>query len=192
MQKAEAAMAVGHYVTPANDNVVAYCNQLLVLEPQNTKALGLKKESFARAGTQAKGLAQEGKFDDARAVYSSLLNIPQSESQSTMNGQELKNEVDKLTFNAYAVIHDHAIGNCTGRLRFNGYQINYVPSSNSKDGFTLKLSEIVQVEPGEKLKVHFKGKTYRFQANATNNPQESQAKINEMQQRLSVLVAGGR
>ncbi len=50
MQKAEAAMAAGHFVTPASDNVMAYCSELLALEPQNAKALELKKTSVARAG----------------------------------------------------------------------------------------------------------------------------------------------
>lgn len=192
MQKAEVAMAAGRYVTPGNDNAIAYCNQLLAVEPQNLKALGLKKESSTKANAQAKAWIQEGKYDDARAVYSSLLNLPQNESQFSPNSQQLKAEVDRLTFSAYPVVHDHTFGSCTGRLRFNGYQITFVPSTESKDGFAVKLSEIVQVESGDKLKIHFKGKAYRFRANATRNPLESQAKISEIHQKLSALISGGK
>lgn len=192
LQRVETAMTAGHYVTPANDNAVAYCNQLLALEPQNVKALELRKEGTAKAGAQAKALVQEGKYDDARAIYSSLLYLPQNESQMPLNSQQLKAEVERLTFGAYPVVHDHAFGSCTGRLRFNSYQISFVPSSDSKDGFAVKISEVVQVESGDKLKIHFKGKTYRFQPNAKNNPQESRAGISDIHQRLSALIASSK
>ncbi len=188
-QKAEAAMAAGRYVTPANDNAIAYCNQLLAVEPQNSKALELKKESSAKASAQAKVWVQEGKYDDARTLYSGLLSLSQNESQLSLNSQQLKAEVDRLTFNAYPVAHDHTFGSCTGRLRFNSYHISYVPTTDSKDGFAVKLSEVVQVESDDKLKIHFKGKAYRFQANATRNAVESRAKISEIHQRLSALIA---
>jgi hypothetical protein len=181
-------MIAGRYVTPPSDNAVAYCNQLLALEPHNLKALELKKESSARAAAQAKTLAQEGKYDEARAIYSSLLYLSQNESQLSLRSDELKAEVDRLTFSAYAVVHDHTIGSCTGRLRFNSYEITFVPSTESRDGFARKVSEVVRVELGDKLKIDFKGKTYRFQANATKNPQESRAIISDIHQRLSVLT----
>jgi hypothetical protein len=188
MQKAEAAMAAGHFVTPASDNVMAYCSELLALEPQNAKALELKKTSVARAGTQAKAWIQEGKYDEARAVYSALLYLPQAEIQSPLSNQELKAEIEKLTFNAYAVVHDHALGSCTGRLRFNGYQVAYVPSSDSKDGFSAKMTEISQVESDDKLKIQLKGKTYRFQINGVKDSQEIRARISDIQRQLSALV----
>jgi tetratricopeptide (TPR) repeat protein len=192
MRKAEAAMAAGRYVLPANDSAIAYCNQLLALEPQNLKALQLKKESAAKAGAQAKAWVEESKYDEAKAVYSSLLYLPPNESQLPLTSQELKAEIEKLTFSAYPVIHDHAIGSCTGRLRFNSYQISFVPSTDSKDAFALKISEIVQVEPGDKLKIHFKGKTYRFQTNTSTNAEENRARISEIHKRLSPLVARHR
>ena len=192
MQKAEAAMAAGHFVTPASDNVMAYCSQLLASEPQNAKALELKKASAARAGAQAKSWIQEGKYDEARAVYSALLYLPQAESPSPLSSQELKAEIEKLTFSAHAVFHDHALGNCTGRLRFNGYQVAYVPSSDSKDGFSVKISEVSQVESDDKLKIHLKGKTYRFQTNGVKDPQEIRAKISNIQRQLSALVASNK
>ena len=44
MQKLDSAMAHGNYVTPANDNALAYCNRLLALDSQNAKAQGLKRD----------------------------------------------------------------------------------------------------------------------------------------------------
>ena len=189
MQKAEAAMAAGHFVTPASDNVMAYCSELLALEPQNAKALELRKTSVARAGTQAKAWIQEGKYDEARAVYSALLYLPQSEIQAPLTSQEIKAEIEKLTFNAHAVVHDHTLGSCSGRLRFNGYQIAYVPSSDSKDGFSAKMTEVSQVEADDKLKIQLKGKTYRFQINGVKDPQEIRARITDIQRQLNALVA---
>ncbi len=189
MQKAEAAMAAGRFVTPASDNVMAYCSELLALEPQNAKALELKKTSVARAGTQAKAWIQEGKYDEARAVYSALLYLPQSEIQAPLTSQEIKAEIEKLTFSAHAVVHDHTLGNCSGRLRFNGYQITYVPSSDSKDGFSAKMAEVSQVESDDKLKIQLKGKTYRFQINGVKDPQEIRARITDIQRQLNALVA---
>jgi hypothetical protein len=189
LQKAEAAMAGGRYVTPANDNVLAHCNQLLLIDPQNPKAIDLKKQSSVKAAAHAKTLVREGAYDEARAIYSALLYVAQSESPLSLTGQELKAEIERLTFNAYAVIHDHAIGSCTGRLRFNGYQVSFVPSSDSNDGFAFKISELRQVEPGDKLKVHFKSKTYRFEPNAAKDARERRARIDEINHRLSALIA---
>src|SRR5262249_25148135 len=90
MRKAEIAMAAGHFVTPASDNVVAYCNELLAQDPQNTKAVDLKKASLTRAGAQAKAWIQEGKYDDARSVYSALFYLPQGDLPGSLNSQELK------------------------------------------------------------------------------------------------------
>ena len=192
MQKAEAAMSAGHYVTPATDNVIAYCNLLLASQPQAPKALELKKDSLIKAVSQAKALAQDGKYDDAKVVYSVLLYLAQNENAVPLSSQDLKREIDRLTFNAYAVIHDHTIGSCTGRLRFNGYQIAYLPSTDSKDGFVLKISEIAQIELTDKLKIQFKNKTYRFQDNGPKNTQDSHAKLSEIQQRLSALMSNSK
>jgi tetratricopeptide (TPR) repeat protein len=189
LQKAETAMAAGHFVTPASDNVLAYCRELLALDPQNTKALELRKASTAKADAQAKAWTQEGKYDEARAVYSALLYLPQTELQNLPGSLEIKTEIEKLTFNAHAVVHDHALGSCTGRLRFNGYEITYVPSSDSKDGFSAKISEVSQVESDDRLKIQLKGKTYRFQINGVKDPQEIRTRIISIQRQLNALVA---
>ena len=189
MQKLEAAMAAGHFVTPASDNAIAYCHELLVLEPQNAKALELRKATVTKAAAQAQAWIQEGKYDEARAVCAALLYLPQAEFQTPLSSQELKAEIEKLTFNAYAVVHDHALGSCTGRLRFNGYELTYVPSSDSKDGFSVKMAEVSQVESDDKLKIQLKGKTYRFQINGVKDPQEIRTRISNIQRQLSALVA---
>jgi tetratricopeptide (TPR) repeat protein len=189
MQKAEAAMAAGHFVTPASDNVLAHCNELLAVDPQNARALEMKKSSTAKAGAQAKAWIQEGKYDEARAVYSALRYLPQSELQDPLGNQEIKTEIEKLTFNAQAVVHDHALGSCTGRLRFNGYQIAYVPSSDSRDGFSAKISDVSLVESDDRLKIQLKGKTYRFQINGVKDPQEIRTRISSIQRQLNALVA---
>lgn len=189
MQKAEAAMAAGRFVTPASDNAIAYCHELLVAEPQNAKALELRKTSIAKALLQGKAWTQEGRFDDARAVYSALLYLPHGESLAGATTQELKAEIEKLTLNAYAVVHDHALGSCSGRLRYNGYQVSYVPSSDSKDGFSVKLTEVSQVDADDKLKIQLKGRTYRFQMNGTKDPQEIKTKLSTIQKQLSTLAA---
>lgn len=189
MQKAEAAMTAGHFVTPVSDNAIAYCHELLVLDPQNAKALALKKESIARAAAQAQMWTQESRYDEAKAVYSALLYLQQAENQTQLSSQQIKAEIEKLTFNAYAVIHDHALGSCSGRLRFNGYQIAYIPSSNSKDGFSANITEVSQVESDDKLKIQLKGKSYRFQINGLKDSQEIRTRIGEIQRQLSALVA---
>jgi hypothetical protein len=97
--------------------------------------------------------------------------------------------MDKLTFNAYSVVHDHTIGSCTGRLRLNGYQITYVPSSDTKDGFVSRISDIVQVEPGDVLKIHLKNKTYKFHANGVKSSEDSRTKMADIGKQLSSLLS---
>ena len=155
MQKLDSAMAHGNYVTPANDNALAYCSRLLALDSQNAKAQGLKRDISTRASAQAKDLVSNEKFDEARTVFSALLSVAQSEGK-TAAAQEMRTQIEKLEFTAYPVIHDHTLGSCSGRLRMNAYVIAYVPSGDSKDGFSQKLTDIVETEPGDKLKLQFK------------------------------------
>lgn len=189
LQKAEAAMTAGHFATPASNNAIAYCHELLVLDPQNAKAIELRKESIAKAYTQAQTWTQEGKYDEARAVYSALLYLQQAENQTPLTSQQLKAEIEKLAFNAYAVVHDHALGSCSGRLRFNGYQVAYIPSSDSRDGFSANITDVSQVQSDDKLKIQIRGKSYRFQINGVKDPQEIRTRIGDLQRQLSALVA---
>ncbi|MCI0625711.1 MAG: PEGA domain-containing protein [Acidobacteria bacterium] len=191
MQKLDSAMAHGNYVTPANDSALAYCNRLLALDRQNPKAQALKREIATRASAQAKDLLSNEKFDQARDVLSALLAAAQSEGRPAA-AQEAKAQLDKLEFTAYPVIHDHALGSCSGRLRMNAYVIAYVPSGDSKDGFSQKLTEVVETEPGDKLKIQLKNKTYRFQPNLIKNKEGSRQKVQEIQARLATLMANGK
>jgi hypothetical protein len=187
-QRAESAMLAGHYIAPANDNSVAYCNQVLMVDPQNQKALALKKESLAKASAQAQEWIQKGKFEEASGIYSSLLYLSQNESRFPFTSQDLKREIERLEFTAYPVIHAHTLGSCSGRLRFNGYLIAYVPSGESRDGFSQALKEIAQIEGGDKLKLQVKDKTYRFEISTAKSKEENREKIKSMVERLTLLT----
>jgi len=189
MQKLDSAMAHGNYVTPANDNALAYCNRLLALDSQNAKALALKREISTRASAQAKDLLSNEKFDEARSVFSALLVAAQSEGK-TAAAQEMRTQIEKLEFTAYPVAHDHTLGGCSGRLKMNAYVVAYIPSEDSKDGFSQRLTDVLETEPGDKLKLQFKNKTYRFQPNLTKNKEESRQKVQEILARLAALTAG--
>jgi hypothetical protein len=43
---------------------------------------------------------------------------------------------------ALPVTHDHALGSCTGTLKFNGYVIAFLPTAGFKDAFKQGLSEL--------------------------------------------------
>jgi hypothetical protein len=190
-QKAEAAMAAGRYVLPSNDNVVLHCNHVLGLEPQNARALSLKRESLIRAAAQAKDLVQAGKYEEVRSIYLALLQISQSESSPLFNPKELKAEADKLEFSTFPVLHNHTLGSCFGRLKMNGFVLIYIPTGDPKCGFTQKLSDVVQLEPGDKLKLQFKTKTYRFESNPAASKEDNRDKVNTMYQKLKQLMAKG-
>ena len=186
-QKLDSAMARGNYVTPANDNVLAYCNRLLALESQNPKIQAVRREALTRATAQVKDLIVNERFDDARDVLSALVIVAQNEGRPAVV-QELKSQLDKLEFDVYAVIHDHALGSCSGRLRMNAYVIAYIPSGDAKDSFSQKLSEIVETEGGDKLKVQLNNKTYRFHPNLPKSKEDTRRKVEEMHQKLRGLM----
>jgi hypothetical protein len=189
MQKLDSAMAHGNYVTPANDSALAYCNRLLALDGQNAKAAALKREIPIRASAQAKDLLGNDRFDEARSIFSALLANAQSEGK-TAAAQEMRAQLEKLEFSAFPVIHDHTLGSCSGRLRMNAYVIAYVPTGDSKDGFSQKLTDIVEKEAGDKLKLQIKNRTYRFQPNPAKNKEENRHKVQEILSRLTALTAG--
>jgi hypothetical protein len=186
-QKLDAAMARGNYVTPANDSVLAYSNRLLALEGRNPKIQAARREAITRATAQVKDLTVNERFDDARDVLSALLIVAQTEGRSGAV-QELKSQLEQLEFAVYAVIHDHALGSCSGRLRMNAYVIAYVTSGDTKDSFSQKLSEIVEAEGGDKLKIQLNNKTYRFQPNLAKSKEDTRRKVEEMFQKLRGLL----
>jgi tetratricopeptide (TPR) repeat protein len=188
IQKAESTAAAGRYVAPQNDNALLYANRLLAIDSQNQRALALKKESVAKAAAQARELIQTEKFEEAREVYSALLQLSSSESRPQAPGTDLKREIEKLEFNAYPVVHDHTLmGSCTGRLRANAYVISFIPSGNSKDGFSAKLAEVEVESPGDKLKIMVRNKTYRYEANLVKSREENREKLEQIYQRLIEL-----
>lgn len=191
LQKAESSMARGNYVTPLNENALAYAIRFLALDPQNARAHLIKKESLSKAADAAKDLVRNEKFDEARGILSALLAVAQSEGRPLV-AQEVKGQLEKLEFGVYPVIHDHAFGNCAGRLRMNGYVISYVPAVDSKDAFSAKLQEIVDVETGDKLKIQVKNRAYRFQPNLTKDKEENRQKLREISERLTSLMGKGR
>lgn len=186
LQKIELAMGQGNYVTPVNENALAYCNRLLGLDGQNARIRALRREALTRAAAQARDLTAKEKFDQARDVLSALLIAAQSEAQPGL-AQELRSQLDRLEFAVYPVVHDHTLGSCSGRLRMNAYVIAFVPSGETKDGFSQKLSGVIEAEAGDKLKVQLRNKTYRFQANLTKNKEENRRKVEEMYQKLASL-----
>jgi hypothetical protein len=99
--------------------------------------------------------------------------------------QELKGLLDRIEFTAVPVVHDHTIGSCSGRLRMNGFVLTYLPSGDSKDGFSQKLSEIVEIDAGEKLKIQLKNKAYRFQVNSSKNKEDNRQKLKEISDQLN-------
>jgi len=189
LQKAEASLAAGRFILPANDNAVLYCNRVLAVDPVNPKAQAVKREGLGQASAQAKEWVQNGKYDEARAVYLALLGLSQSEPSSPLNAKELKTEADKLEFVMFTVLHNHTLGDCTGRLKTNAYIMAFIPNGDSKCAFSQKLSDIVQLEPGDKLKIQFKTKTYRFEASSASSKEDNRDKVNAMFQKLKQLMA---
>jgi tetratricopeptide (TPR) repeat protein len=190
VQKAESSMSTGRYVTPPNDNAFAHASRLLAIDSQNQRALALRKESLTKASAQAKEFIRSEKFDEAREVYSALLQLSSSEGHPPLNASELKRELEKIEFTTYPVVHDHTLmGSCTGRLRVNGYIISFVPSGSSKDGFNAKLPEIETESPNDKLRIQVRNKTYRFESNLAKNKEENRERLEAIYQRLSELKA---
>ena len=184
IQKAEAALTRGNYVTPASESALSYCNRLLAVDRQNPRAQALRRDSLQKAAEQAKEFVQKERFDEAREVLNALYAVAHNDGKTAV-AQELKSLLSRIEFTAVAVIHDHTIGSCSGRLRMNAFVIAYLPSGDSKDGFSQKISEIVEIESSDKLKIQLKNKTYRFQMNASTNKEESRQKLKQVSDQLN-------
>lgn len=187
IQKAEAALTLGNYVTPASESALSYCNRLLAIDRQNPRAQALRRESLQKAAEQAKEFVQKERFDEAREVLAALYAVAHNDGKTAV-AQELKSLMGRVEFTAVAVTHDHTIGSCSGRLRMNAFVIAYLPSGDSKDGFSQKISEIVEIESSDKLKIQLKNKTYRFQLNASKNKEESRQKLKEVADQLNHFI----
>jgi hypothetical protein len=166
IQKAESAMISGRYITPPDDNVLLYCNQALAVDPQNQRALALKKEIIGRSIAQARDWIERRKFEKASLYYSLLNYFSQHDERFPISRQEIQQELAKLEFSSYPVVHQHRLGSCKGRLRVNGYAVSYVPADDSVDGFTERLVDINLIEAEDDVKLKVKGKNYRFRLNS--------------------------
>jgi tetratricopeptide (TPR) repeat protein len=188
IQKAESALVLSRYVTPPDDNVLLYCNRALAADPQNQKALALKKDVIGRSVVQAREWIDRGKFDEARLFYSSLNYLSQNDNRFPISRHELQQELTKLEFASYPVIHQHKLGSCRGRLRMNGYVVSFVPSEDPSDGFTEKLAHITLVDASDDLKLKVKDKSYRFWPNAGQGKEASQKAAKPMSEQLMKLL----
>jgi tetratricopeptide (TPR) repeat protein len=189
VQKAESALISGRYITPPEDNVLLYCNRALEADPQNQRAQALKRDVIGRSVAQAKEWIEHGKFDEARLFYSSLNYLSQNDNHFPFSRQELQQELVKLEFTSYPVIHEHKLGNCRGRLRMNGYVVSFVPSQDSADGFSEKLKDITVLDAGDELKLKAKDKSYRFQPNTGQGKEATQKTSKAMYEQLMRLLA---
>ncbi|MEW5978384.1 MAG: PEGA domain-containing protein [Acidobacteriota bacterium] len=184
--KAESAFTEGRYVTPRPDCVIAYSQQLLNLESGNARAVALKRQAALKAVEQARTLVADNNFDLARELLSALVHFAAQDSSLPVNLQAIRQELGRLEFRSFPVSHSHAFGGCTGRLRINSYVVSFQPT-DSKDGFTHRFSDILEVEGGEKVKVRFKEKTYRFESNLAGSKEEKRQKTQEIYALLTQL-----
>lgn len=222
IQKAKSAMLSGHYITPPHDNVLVYCRRALAIDPKNTEALFLKRESFVKALSKAKEWINNGEYEEALLLYSSLCYLSKQENGSPYSVQDLQQELDKLEFKAYPVVHLHMMGSCTGRLRLNGHAISFVPSGASEDGFNEKLENISVTAHGDidqtlsrlrvtenhrerertewrepqsqrfTLKLKIGAKVYRFRANLGKGEEESRESLEGIYKQLVLLTTPAR
>jgi len=175
LQKAESALIVGHYVTPPDENVLVYCNQTLKVDALNRRASELKKDVVGRAVAQAKDWIQRGKFDSARLYFASMDYLALNDREFPYSNAELKQELQKLEFKSYPMVHEHKLGSCSGKLRINAYVISYVPSDDSGDGFTESLKSLVVAEDRDRLRISHSGRTLRFRPNLGSGSQSDSA-----------------
>jgi hypothetical protein len=182
IEKAEVAWIAGRYVTPPDDNVLVYCNQALKADPKNQRATNLKKEIVQRAVSQAKDWIQRGKFDAARLTYASMDYLAAGDDVFPYPKPSLKQELERLTFRNHTMVHEHKLGSCSGTLRFNAYAVSYLPSGGSGDGFAESLDSIVINDEGERLKISYRDKTFRFRS---ENGKAVQAIYQQIMTRMS-------
>ena len=188
VSKAEAALESGHFILPFNESAFSLSNRVLELDPNNRRAQSIRKDSLAQALVQAKSWTKDGRYDEARQVYFTASQILSTHKDLPFSALEIRDQLERLEFVAFPVIHDHTFGSCMGTLKFNGYVIAFVPTGGSKDGFVQNLSELEQREFGDKLKLHLKGKTYRFSAGGVEGKEEGRQEMKEMFERLSKLI----
>lgn len=189
LQRAESALIVGHYITPPNDNVVLHCNQGLRFDPQHQRLLSLKKDVIHRSIAQARDWIQRGRFEQARAAYSSLNYLSRNDPGFPVRREWFDEEISKLEFTSYPVIHEHRFGSCNGRLRLNGHVLSFVSSGDSSHTFTEALRNVRVTEAGEILKVRLDGRTYQFRPNSNQELASSREAFQAVYEQLMSLIA---
>ena len=182
LQKIDSLISRNNLVYPANENALSFANRILAAEPSNSKVLATKREILVKASEQASEMTRQLKFDEAREILSALLAAATNDGRPV---QEIRAKLNRLDFATYPVVHDHALGSCAGHLRVNGYVVEYVPTSESKDGFSERLSAVVQATSGDKLKLQFKSRSYKFQPNSVKDKMEIRQKVGEMERKIN-------
>ena len=188
LAKAESALVAGHYITPPGENVVLHCNRGLIIDPENQKFRTMKKEAVNRVVEQASSGIQLLKFDEARSLYTSMDYISQSDSEFPVPRKWIQDQLRRVDFSDYPVIHEHKFGGCNGRLRLNAYVLSYVPSADTGHGFVEPLSRVTITELGDTLKIKLDGGFYRFQTNSGAGPQQNREILLSLYQRLIGLM----
>jgi hypothetical protein len=182
--KAEETRNSERFVHPSDNNAVAYSNQVLKVDPQNKKALDLKKSSLNQVVDQARELARIGKTAEARKTLSSLLEMSRLEDSFPLSSQMLDGEIRKLEIVTYTVTHDHFFGSCRGLLRFNSYVITFEPIGESNHRFSSSLTEIRLSEPGSRLKIVVGRRTYRFESDSGTSGEDKRQKLRAIYQAI--------
>jgi hypothetical protein len=186
--KAEAALASGHFIVPFNESAFSLSNQVLKLAPSNQRAQSVRKDSLVRALVEAKGWTADGKYDEAREIYLAVSQILNTHNDLPFSPREVTDQLERSEFVVVPVTHHHALGSCTGTLKFNGYVIAFLPAAGSKDGFKHNLSELEKHEFSDKLELHFRGKTYRFGPSRVEGNAAGRQKMKGIYERLSKLI----
>jgi len=179
-------MAARRYVSPADDNVIAYCGRILATDPSNAKAIRLRKEGLTQATKQAEELTGKGRYDNAREVYQALLRLPKEDG---LDQEDLTTKLKQVEFDSYPVVHDHFLGSCKGTLKINSYALSFVPSGGSKDGFSQRLFRI-RIRLDDTLKIEANQQSYRFEAASSKNDRNRKAATRELHEKLSRRLPG--
>lgn len=81
MLKANIAFQKQQYVRPEDDNVIAYTNAILKMDPAYQPALELYERVIAYYQTQAEAAMQKGRYNDAIGYYHTILEIKPNDAQ---------------------------------------------------------------------------------------------------------------
>jgi hypothetical protein len=89
----------------------------------------------------------------------------------------------------YSVIHGHSLGGCRGKLTINEELVAFQPEGDSKDGFSVGLAEIGNIEAGNSLKMKIRDRTYSFKASEAKNKESNRYQLRAIEEQLTKLKA---